>query len=117
MRLSALVTAAIIIVLLVTAGCGTTVPLSVSGKTYLNMQEEADSRTIRFNPDGTFLYTITTVDSDTTNTGTYVVGDKQVTLTFGPGRITEYAGKTIVLHQDGKLLVDPDTSRWMIYSQ
>ncbi|MHB8895459.1 MAG: hypothetical protein ACYC99_09835 [Candidatus Geothermincolia bacterium] len=117
MKKTMLVALVVTLALLAASGCGSKVPLSVAGKTYLNTQEEADSRTIRFNPDGTFVYTITTMDSNTTNPGTYVVGDGKVNLQFGPGKITEFAGKAQEMKQDGTLLVDPDGSRWMVYSQ
>jgi hypothetical protein len=96
------------------AGCGGTPTIDVSGKTFLNSQEEADSRTIQFNPDGTFLYSVVTTERTWRHTGTYKIADGKVTLTFVPaGDLTEFAGKTVEYKIDGKLLVDPDGSRWM----
>jgi hypothetical protein len=101
----------------VLAGCGSSTPLSVSGKTYLNSDETADSRTVQFLPDRTFVYSIVTAETTVKNSGNYSVGDKKVVLLFGPGQITELAGKTQEFKQDGQLLVDPDGTRWMVYGK
>lgn len=100
---------------LLAAGCGGTATIDVAGKTYLNSQEEADSRTIQFNPDGAFLFCIVTVQKTWKGGGTYKVANEKVTLAFYPhGEITEFAGKTLDYGIDGRLFVDPDGSRWSV---
>jgi hypothetical protein len=97
----------------VLAGCGGTKTIELGGRTFMNSQQEADNRTIQFNPDGTFLYSVVTTERTWRQTGTYKVADGKVTLTFSPqGELTEFAGKTLDYQIDGKLLVDPDGSRW-----
>jgi beta-xylosidase len=114
-RVTPLVLVAVLLGGLLTAGCGGAATIDVAGKTYLNSQEEADSRTILFNPDGTFLYSIVTVQKTWKGAGTYKVADGKVTLTFNPqGEITELTGKTLDYGIDGSLLVDPDGSRWSV---
>jgi hypothetical protein len=105
-----------LLLVLVPAGCGGQTELvNVSGKTYLNSQEEADSRTIEFRPDGTFQYSILTTDSTSKHQGTYQVQPDKVTIVFNPqGEINEFAGKTLELKVDGTSLVDPDGSRWYV---
>jgi hypothetical protein len=97
-------------------GCGAkTEPINVSGKTYLNSQEQADSRTIQFNQDGTFVYSIVTVDKTWKAQGYYQVAYGKVKLSFAPqGEISEFAGKTVELKTENQVLVDPDGSRWLV---
>ncbi|MFH1149308.1 MAG: hypothetical protein V1748_02415 [Actinomycetota bacterium] len=112
-RIATLFLAAVLLGGLLAAGCGSTPTIDVVGKTYLNSQEQADSRTIQFNPDGTFLFSIVTAAKTWKGSGTYRVADGRVTLTFYPqGEIAEFAGKTLEYGIDGRLLVDPDGSRW-----
>ncbi|MBU1669938.1 MAG: hypothetical protein KKF41_03625 [Actinobacteria bacterium] len=115
-RIATLFIATVLLGGLVTVGCGSTPTIDVAGRTYLNSQEQADSRTILFNPDGTFLYSIVTAAKTWKGAGTYRVADGKVTLTFHPqGEITEFAGKTLEYGIDGRLLVDPDGSRWDVF--
>ncbi len=94
-------------------GCGSGVQISVAGKSYLNSQEAADSRTIEFRQDGTFVYSVVTADRTWYHSGTYSIGDGMVVLEFLPtGELGEFAGKTLELKADGQMLVDPDGSRW-----
>jgi outer membrane biogenesis lipoprotein LolB len=103
-------------VCLLLAGCGgKTEPINVAGRTYLNSQEQADSRTIQFNQDGTFAYSIVTTEKTWKAQGTYQVAPDKVTLTFYPqGEISEFAGKTVELKTENQILVDPDGSRWLV---
>ena len=97
------------------AGCGSKPRANVAGKTYLNSQEQADSRTIEFKQDGTFVYSIVTADRTWRNSGTYTVGDGKVVLMFSPGgELGEFAGKTFELKVDNRLLIDPDGSNWSV---
>jgi hypothetical protein len=104
------------LVLVPLAGCGGQAELvNVSGKTYLNSQEEADSRTIEFRPDGTFQYSILTTDKTWKHQGTYQVEPDKVTIVFSPqGEISEFAGKTLELKVEGTSLIDPDGSNWFV---
>lgn len=108
-----IVFSALVVLSLVAAGCGSKPVANVAGKKYLNSLEEADSRTIQFNTNGTFDYMIGTTEMAIWHHGTYTVADGKVTLTFEPqGQITELAGKTIQLEASGNLLLDPDGSKW-----
>ena len=115
-KLALICCAALLCLYVLLAGCGQTELINVSGKTYLNSQEEADSRTIEFRPDGTFQYSILTFDNTWKHQGTYQVEPDKVTVVFNPqGQLSEFAGKTLELKVDGTMLVDPDGSRWSIY--
>jgi uncharacterized protein (TIGR03066 family) len=98
------------------AGCGgKTGAINVAGRTYLNSQEQADSRTLQFNQDGTFVYSIVTTEKSLKGQGTYEVAAGKVTLTFYPqGEMSEFAGKTLELKTENQILVDPDGSRWLV---
>ena len=95
------------------AGCGgKTEAINVAGRTWLNSQEQADSRTIQFNQDGTFAYTVVTTEKTWKGQGTYPVAADKATLTFYPqGEISEFAGKTLELKTENQILVHPDGSR------
>jgi hypothetical protein len=114
MRFAALALATLAVVSIL-SGCGGAPRIVVAGKTYLNSQEMADSRTIEFKEDGTFSYSVVTADRTWRGSGTYSVGEGKVALTFVPGgELGEFAGKTFELEVDGQMLVDPDGSRWSV---
>lgn len=97
-------------------GCGGGTPevVEIEGNTFLCTDEAADSRTIEFSSDGTFVYSIVTSARTWKITGSYAVENGQLELKFdNSGEIKELMGEVYRYKLNKGGFVDHEDYTWM----